>query len=186
MEPQPSSNCRTFFFFGGHAHRRYTFLGQGSNLCHGCDPSHCSDNTRSLTCYATREPLPVLSNSHFCHPWGNRKLENTVIWISLKQFLSSWYNSQGLQNSAFFCVYVVKYIQYNIYNIATFFFSNGCTPQHTERKFLGQRLNLSRSCSRILNALCHSGNSHFNHFYVYNLVTLNNFTVFITTIIIYF
>ena len=36
------------------------FLGQGSNPCHSRDPSHCSDNTRSLTPFAT-------GNSMFIH-----------------------------------------------------------------------------------------------------------------------
>ena len=33
--------------------------GQGSNLCHSSGPSHSSDNTRSLTHWATREFLIV-------------------------------------------------------------------------------------------------------------------------------
>ena len=37
----------TFFF--GHTHSIWTSLGQRSNLQHNSDPSHCSDNTRSLT-----------------------------------------------------------------------------------------------------------------------------------------
>ena len=36
-------------FIGGHAHSMQNFLGQGSNSYHS------GDNTRSLTCWATRE-----------------------------------------------------------------------------------------------------------------------------------
>ena len=39
--------CGLVFFFGCTPGMK--FLGQGSNLHHGCDLSHCSDNTRSLT-----------------------------------------------------------------------------------------------------------------------------------------
>ena len=39
------------FFIFGHAPDVWKFSGQGSNLCHS------SDNTQSLTCCATREPL---------------------------------------------------------------------------------------------------------------------------------
>ena len=38
------------------------FPGQGSNLHHSNDPSHCSDGARSLTCCATRKlPNSALS-----------------------------------------------------------------------------------------------------------------------------
>ena len=33
----------------------WKFPGQGWNPCHSSNPSHCSDNTRSLTCGTTRE-----------------------------------------------------------------------------------------------------------------------------------
>ena len=42
-----------FFFFFGHTHSMWKFLGQGSNLHHSRDPSHCSNNTVSWTCWAT-------------------------------------------------------------------------------------------------------------------------------------
>lgn len=35
----------------------WTFLSQGSNLCHNSDPGHCTDNTKSH--WATREPQEV-------------------------------------------------------------------------------------------------------------------------------
>lgn len=51
------------FFFGGGggvAHSIWKLPGQRSNLYHSNDPSRCSDNTGSITCYTTRE-LPTLS-----------------------------------------------------------------------------------------------------------------------------
>ena len=39
------------------------FPGQRSNLCHSSNPSHSSDNARSLTHYTTRElPMPSILN----------------------------------------------------------------------------------------------------------------------------
>ena len=56
-------NIRFFFFFHfGHIHTISKFLGQGSNLCHSTNPSHCSDLSRSLTCCATRELQDVFYN----------------------------------------------------------------------------------------------------------------------------
>ena len=45
-----------YLFWGGFdcAHSMWNFLSQGSSLCHS-DRSHCSDNARSLTCWATGE-----------------------------------------------------------------------------------------------------------------------------------
>ena len=48
-----------FLGFGGLASSMQKFPGQGSNLRHSSDPSHCSDNARSFTCSATRELLSV-------------------------------------------------------------------------------------------------------------------------------
>ena len=45
---------KIFFKFFGHTHSMWKFSGQGWNPCHSSDPSHCSDNTRSLTHCATR------------------------------------------------------------------------------------------------------------------------------------
>ena len=47
------------FFLSSPAHGIQKFLGQESNLHHSSDLRHKSDNSRSLTCWATRE-LPVL------------------------------------------------------------------------------------------------------------------------------
>ena len=51
----PEGNDLVFVGFFGHAHSMWKFLGQGSNLCHGSDPSCCSDNTGSLTYCSIRE-----------------------------------------------------------------------------------------------------------------------------------
>ena len=44
----------------GHTYSMWTFPGQGSNLCHGSNPSGDSDNTGSLTCCATKLPTVLL------------------------------------------------------------------------------------------------------------------------------
>ena len=44
-----------FFFFSGHIYGMWKFLGQGLNLHHSSDLSHCSGHTRSLTHWAMRE-----------------------------------------------------------------------------------------------------------------------------------
>ena len=52
----PYLNFYLFFVFFGCACGMQKFPGQGSNLHHRTDPScHCSDNTGSLTRWATRE-----------------------------------------------------------------------------------------------------------------------------------
>ena len=56
----PKFSVDESFFFFGPACNMWKFLGQGSNACHSSDPSHCRDNTRSLTCWATRE-LPEVN-----------------------------------------------------------------------------------------------------------------------------
>ena len=47
------------------------FLGQGSNPYHSSDPSHCSDNVRSLT---TRE----LNKMYFCNACFTHGYEQDV------------------------------------------------------------------------------------------------------------
>uniref|UniRef100_A0A4X1VAI2 Uncharacterized protein n=1 Tax=Sus scrofa TaxID=9823 RepID=A0A4X1VAI2_PIG len=44
-------------FVFGCTHSMWKFPGQGWNPCHSSVPGRCSDNTRSLTCYITRELL---------------------------------------------------------------------------------------------------------------------------------
>ena len=53
------------FFLGLH-HNMWTFLGQRSNPCLSSNPSHCSDNARSLIDCFTRDfpPLILFSNSY--------------------------------------------------------------------------------------------------------------------------
>ena len=52
-------------FFFCHAHNMWKFPDQGSNLHHSCDPSYSSDNTRSLTCYTSRElHMSNINNGH--------------------------------------------------------------------------------------------------------------------------
>ena len=47
---------KTRVFWGGGCNCCiWKFWGQGSNSCHSSDLSHCGDNARSLTCWATRE-----------------------------------------------------------------------------------------------------------------------------------
>ena len=46
--------------FCGHAWGMWRFPGQGSNLGHSSDLSHCSDNAKSLTRGATGEPRVLL------------------------------------------------------------------------------------------------------------------------------
>ena len=48
------------FYFFGCAQGLQNFPGQGSNPHYISDPSHRSDNARSLTCRATRELLEFL------------------------------------------------------------------------------------------------------------------------------
>ena len=56
----------------------WKFPGQGSNLCHSNDWSHCSDNTRALTRCAIRElPLPL-----FIIPSGSLLFPTKVAKVS--------------------------------------------------------------------------------------------------------
>lgn len=53
---------KSFFFlsFFGHTHGRQKFLGQGSNLCHSSDLSHCSDKHQILNLLShTRTPKKI-------------------------------------------------------------------------------------------------------------------------------
>lgn len=53
--------CRILVvFFFWPCHHMQKFLGQGSNPHHSSSPGHCSNNTRSFSCCATRE-LPAES-----------------------------------------------------------------------------------------------------------------------------
>lgn len=54
--------------FFPHTLGMWRFLGQGLELCHSSTPSYCSDNTRYLSCCATRErPMRVFFCCVFFH-----------------------------------------------------------------------------------------------------------------------
>lgn len=54
-----------FALFFGRAHGMQKFCAQGQNLGHDRDPSHSTDNARSLPCWATRElKMRVFSQKH--------------------------------------------------------------------------------------------------------------------------
>ena len=59
---------RSFFFFFfpfcGQAHSMYKFLCHVSKPCHSSNLSYCSDNTGSLTHWATRELLAFLKGTY--------------------------------------------------------------------------------------------------------------------------
>ena len=57
-----------FFSFFGHAHNMQKFPGQTWNAHHSSNLSHCSDNTRSLTHWDTRELLDLSSLNHVYRP----------------------------------------------------------------------------------------------------------------------
>ena len=50
-------NFQLYVYFFGHTHNMQKFPGQGSNLSHSSNPSHCSDNNGYLTHWATQELL---------------------------------------------------------------------------------------------------------------------------------
>ena len=65
-----------FFFWPGPWHVE---VGQGSNSHHSSDPSCCSDNARSLTCYATRE---LRKEIYIFDPLRASKMKTVVVLIS--------------------------------------------------------------------------------------------------------
>ena len=79
-----------FFFFFGCAHGIWTFPGQGSNLSHSSDPSHCSDSARSLTHCATRE----LQDFCILNQWLYTQL--FYCWVSLVFSSLIWVRHLGL------------------------------------------------------------------------------------------
>ena len=79
---QESSAQESFFFFflWYHAHGIWKFQAQGSNLCHSSNQSHSSDNTRSLSHWATRELHPLL---RILDQWStNLCLETSKIFLA--------------------------------------------------------------------------------------------------------
>ena len=82
---------RWLFFFPNHSCGMQNCLGQGSNLWHSCNQSHRSDNTKSLTHWATRE----LQKDTF---YGLvNKVVKSIIFYSIhgKQFTRSSPHSRG-------------------------------------------------------------------------------------------
>ena len=59
----------------GHPWGMWKFPGQGSILCHSSSPSHCIDNTRSLTHWTTRKLL--------IHYWLRWWFQRCVHWPKL-------------------------------------------------------------------------------------------------------
>ena len=55
VEENSSEGLWLFFYYFGHALGMQKFLGQGLNPHHSSDLSQCSDNTGSLTHWATRK-----------------------------------------------------------------------------------------------------------------------------------
>ena len=61
---QPENLKFFFSFLFGHAQSMWKFWGQGLNLCHSSDSSHCSDNAWSLTAVPPEE-LPSKLKFYF-------------------------------------------------------------------------------------------------------------------------
>ena len=66
------------FFFFGSTHDMRKFPGQGLNLCHHSALSHSSDNTKFVTCWATKEHLEFFSFWIFLlcdwfNPWSRSR-----------------------------------------------------------------------------------------------------------------
>ena len=94
-------------FFFGHTLGMQEFPGQESNSRHSCDQSHSSDNTESLTHWATREPPPSLLEKNIL----NTQLKPHLLQTSRFPFpRQSWgFRSCAavhplLSNSPMFCV----------------------------------------------------------------------------------
>ena len=70
----------SFYYFFAHAHTMQKFLGQGSNPHHSSNWSHCSGNTRSLTCCAARElPEPFFLEVHTRGPLRNWEVRGNSV-----------------------------------------------------------------------------------------------------------
>ena len=68
---------KTFFFFG-HTHSMWKFLGQGWKLRHISDPGCCNDNTISLAHHALPRELPKCLLRHFYTLKKNLFLKRTI------------------------------------------------------------------------------------------------------------
>lgn len=80
---QAQTLSKPFFFFG-HAHTMWKFLGQGSNPCHR------SDNARSLTHGIRRELLPNLKN-YLIKSYGKTEEKNVSDCCDLGDLLPNLY-----------------------------------------------------------------------------------------------
>ena len=107
---------KLFIYLLGCAHGSQKLLGQGSNLCHRCDPSYCSDNARFLMRGTTREHFFYIIIT-FIHPEIPYKIISSLkeVW-SFPSFLSFFLS----------------------------FFLAALPPRHVEVP--GQGSDLSRSC----------------------------------------
>ena len=70
-----------FFFniFFGHARDMQKFPGQGLNLSHISDLSHSSDNTKSLTCWVTREHFLLIEIWLLAKEYTVKKMVGKII-----------------------------------------------------------------------------------------------------------
>ena len=66
--------------FFGSAYSTQKFLGQGSNPCHSSNLRHSSDNTRSLTIWATRAFQAMFSE---CFLWSRHRAKIFMWFLSL-------------------------------------------------------------------------------------------------------
>ena len=82
--------CKSTFF--GLAHSLWKFLGQGWNPWHSSNPSHCGDNTGSLTRCATREHqnlhfllvlMQVFLGPELEKLWNRESILKSVSWVFL-------------------------------------------------------------------------------------------------------
>lgn len=89
-------NLLPFFFFG-HTRGRWKFPGKRSNKCHRSDPSHCSENTISLT---TRLPQGNFRKS-FVLSQATSPHQSLEMALSLTLFIST--NSEAHWNTSFSC-----------------------------------------------------------------------------------
>ena len=77
------------------------FLGQGSNLCHRSNPSHSSDNTRSLTYCTTRELQKVFfKNGDLLYSTGNSTQYSVMIYMGGKKSEKEKTESERLPQEA--------------------------------------------------------------------------------------
>ena len=77
--PEPRSLCS--LGAGCFTHCMQNFPGQGSKFCHSTDPSHCNNNSISLTHWATREFLCSKSWWWICH--DQKQMQKLVLTLKL-------------------------------------------------------------------------------------------------------